>query len=293
MITILTPTYNREYILHEAYESLLAQTDKDFEWVVIDDGSTDGTQEKVLAWQKESPFPIVYERKENGGKHRALNVGSRLAKAEYTLILDSDDSLTENAVATVKGWIEEIKDLDGFAGVAGLKGYKGRNQAVGGTCGDKKFIDATNLERKKYKLMGDKAEVYKTELLRKYPFPEFEGEKFIREGAVWDRIAKDGYKIRWYNEIIYECDYLEDGLTKNLDKAFFAKNIQGYAYCTKLYLETHGWLASLLQIGRYASIAKINGATKEEICKTLGINKGKLTLGKALYGIWAKVKKGV
>lgn len=60
VFTIFTPTYNRGYTIHKVYECLKRQTFKNFEWLVVDDGSTDNTKELVDAWQKESPFAIRY-----------------------------------------------------------------------------------------------------------------------------------------------------------------------------------------------------------------------------------------
>ena len=101
MITIITPSYNRAYIIGKAYESLIAQTSKDFEWLIIDDGSKDNTKEVVEEFIKENKIKIRYYYKENGGKHTALNLGIKKAKGDYILILDSDDRLTPNAVARV------------------------------------------------------------------------------------------------------------------------------------------------------------------------------------------------
>lgn len=289
MITVLTPTYNRAYILKNAFDSLCKQTNKDFEWIIVDDGSTDDTEALVKSWREEATFSTVYVKQPNGGKHRAINRGVSLATSEYILILDSDDVLTENAVEKIHEWIETIKDVEGFAGVSGLKGWKNNDTAVGGDLGGNTYVDATNLERRKLKMMGDKAEIYKTELLKKYPFPEFEGENFLRESAVWDRIAKDGYKIRWFNEIIYKCEYLEDGLTKNVGEEKLIKNFQGHTYCTRLYIETRSLVLSVLQIGRYARLAKKANKTDKEICGLLGIGRIKLTFSKCIYWIWRKI----
>ena len=290
MITILTPTYNRGYILSQAYESLRRQTDMRFEWIVVDDGSADNTEGLVCGWEKESPFPIVYHKQPNGGKHRALNRGVALAKAEYILILDSDDYLTDDAVEKIHSWIESIRGLDKFAGVSGLRGWKNRDTVIGGST-ETAYVDATNLQRRKLKMTGDKAEVYKTELMKRYPFPEFEGENFLRESAVWDRIAQEGYKIRWFNEIIYKCEYLEDGLTKNTNEDKLLKNFQGFTYCTKLYIETRSLFFALLQIGRYAALAKKASKNKKEICNLLGIGRIKLGVAQLLYGVWKLMGK--
>lgn len=280
MLTILTPAYNRAYTLQRAYDSLCRQTSFDFEWVVVDDGSTDNTEELMLGWEAETTaFPITYVKQENGGKHRAVNRGVALAKGGYILILDSDDYLTDDAVETISKWTQEIAELPGFAGVSGLK--DGANN--GNMTAD--YVDAKNTERMKYGLQGDKAEVYKTEIMRKYPFPEFEGEKFLRENSVWDAIALDGYKLRWYNRIIYKCEYLEDGLTKTISVEKRAKNFQGQAYCAKLKMRYLRFPVKDLQIGLFCETAKYLGKTDRQICQLLGIRMLRLYSGKLIYWV--------
>lgn len=98
MLTIFTPTYNRAHLLPNLYQSLLNQKRVDFEWLIVDDGSTDGTEELVNQWIEEAVLTIRYFRKENSGKHTAINKGVQLAKGELFLIVDSDDVLAENAL---------------------------------------------------------------------------------------------------------------------------------------------------------------------------------------------------
>lgn len=298
MITILTPTYNRGYILNKAYKSLCRQSCFDFEWIIVDDGSSDETEELVKSWINSSvPFEIIYHKQQNGGKHRAVNNGVRLSKYDYIMILDSDDYLTDDAVEKVHYWISTISNINEIAGVAGFRGYEN------GTTIEKKlkqdYIDITTLERKKYKLMSDKVEIYRTEIMRQFPFPEFEEENFLRESASWDRIAKAGYKLRYFNEIIYICEYIEDGLTKNVNNTIYAKNFNGFTYCTNLYLETHSFPYDCLKIGHYYDVSKINNLSNKLIIDKLHISYGKLyfslllnfakkTLlrgGKFIYGI--------
>ncbi len=282
MLTIMTPTFNRAYILPKAYESLKKQTCFDFEWVIVDDGSSDDTESLVKGWLAENnPFSIRYEKQKNGGKHRAVNRGVALASYDYFLILDSDDQLTEDAVLTIHTWIAQIDGLEGFAGVAGLRGNE--TAAIGGTP-EEPYIDATNLERQKYGLMGDKAEIYKTEVLKKYPFPEFEGENFLRENAVWDRIAMDGLKLRWFSQMIYLCEYIADGLTQNTKPSTYAKNFDGYTYCTKLYLQTRSGMQILNKLGEFFDVAKHKGLTPKETAKLLDVSPMRLLLGRMYFG---------
>ena len=278
MITVFTPTYNRLYIIEKLYNSLLNQTHKNFEWLVIDDGSTDGTEayfEDII--KKDNPFPIRYFKQENGGKHRAINKGVALAQGELFFIVDSDDSLTENAIQKLYEWKSTLEAGKLWAGVSGAKGYT-ESKLVGECNIDKPYIDAKNTEREKYKLTGDKAEAYFTDVLKKYPFPEFEGENFITEEVVWNAIAMDGYQIRWFKDIIYLCNYLEDGLTRNISKKYI-ENPQGVLYWAKL--QKKAFKSNIRKkysaIYRYYSCVK-SKKSKKQIAADLEISKFELTL---------------
>ena len=289
MITVMTPTFNRAYILEEAYNSLCNQTSYDFEWIIIDDGSTDNTEQIVNNWVITTrEFNITYFKQPNGGKHRAVNRAAKMAHYEWFLILDSDDQLEKNAIKRIHKWISDVKDNKEIVGVAGLRGtYK---QIIGENP-KHDFVDATNLERGKYGLLGDKAEIYKTDILKKYPFPEFDGENFIRESAVWDRIAKDGLKLRWYNELIYICEYIEDGLTKNTDVQTYKNNFKGYTYCSKLFIDTHSGILSLHKCGEFYNVAKLKGLGKRDAAHLLGISYLTLLIGMAIFDIKPFFKK--
>lgn len=229
MVTVFTPTYNRAARIGKLYESLLAQTVKDFEWIVINDGSTDETEELFSEWmKKENGFPIEYLKVENGGKHRAINRAVLMAHSDAFFIVDSDDWLLPDAVEKAQRWFSEIADDPSFAGVSGLKGEGDANNPVGGFGSfEGEYVDCTNLQRHLYNLRDDKAEIYKASVLKNYPFPEYEGENFVPEPVVWDHIARDGMKLRWYNEVIYICEYLEDGLSYSGNRKFM-ENPKGF-----------------------------------------------------------------
>ncbi len=230
--TVLTPTYNRAHTLTRLYESLKKQTIKDFEWLVIDDGSQDNTENLIKGFIEEKPFfNIVYKKQENGGKHRAINYGLPFAKGELTFFLDSDDWLLENALETI---VEEEKKLDRInnkiCAIEGLKLFP-NNKNIGSTFDDESIL-ASYIERKKYNISGDKAEVYYTDIIKKYPFPEIEGEKFLTERLVWQKPALDGYKIWWFNKPIQYCEYIEDGLTVQ-ENLLYAKNPKQWGLAIK------------------------------------------------------------
>lgn len=226
-ITVFTPTYNRAYTLPRLYESLKAQTFHDFEWVIVDDGSADNTAEIVRGFIQERPFfEIKYRKTENGGKHRAINRGMDMVSGEMTYFVDSDDYLPVAALALIDDVEKSISDdvKKNFAGVCGLKCYN-HGEVVGKTF-DGEYMDITTLERNRYHIFGDRAEVFYTSVLKGYPFPEIDGEKFVTESLVWDRMAFDGYKLRFFNENVYQCEYLDDGLTSQGLKLYASNPIQ-------------------------------------------------------------------
>ena len=210
-ITIFTPTYNRAKLLPKLYESLKQQTYKVFEWLIVDDGSTDGTRDLIDGWIKEKIINVRYYYQENGGKHRAINKGVPLAKGEWFFIVDSDDTLPDNSLELANKWIESIKEDDSFAGVCGLREIEGRIPSV-----DFTTIDTSPL-RIKHIIREDKAEIFRTSIIRDFPFPDFSGEKFCAESLIFNRIGHK-FIMRYFNKVIYKCKYLEDGLTSNTIK---------------------------------------------------------------------------
>jgi glycosyltransferase involved in cell wall biosynthesis len=211
LLTILTPTFNRAKMLMNLYESLLCQTNYGFNWVIVDDGSADNTKDIVNGFNKEK-FNIKYIHKENGGKHTAHNMGLNYINTELTMVVDSDDILTNDAVQLIYDEWLPVRN-QGLCGLSFLKSDKS------GEISGLKFPD--------YKLIGnfidvrinrndisEKAEIWVTDILKEYPFPVFEGEKYVAEGAIWSTIAKK-YDMLFVNKIIYIYEYDESGLTKS------------------------------------------------------------------------------
>lgn len=212
--TILTPTFNRAQLLSRLFESLNSQTFKDFEWIVVDDGSTDNTKEIFKQFKKNAQFEIKYIYQENGGKHRALNNGLKHANSELTFIVDSDDYLPLNSLEICDRVEKTIPEnqKEFFCGICGLDGYD-ESTFVGTTYKSKGFLDISNLDRAKNNILGDKKEVFYSSVLKRFPFPEFNGENFLTEALVWNRIAAAGLKLRFFNDIIYIVDYQADGIS--------------------------------------------------------------------------------
>lgn len=223
LITVLTPTYNREPQLHNLYKSLQKQTNKNFKWLIIDDGSEDSTEKTVSIFSKKADFIIEYIKKENGGKHTALNLGFKKIDTYLTFIVDSDDVLTPNAIEEIYQHIKVIKSND-LCGVAFLRGYS-ETDCIGKKFPKNNAIDNDINIRLKKNISGDKAEVWRTDILCKYQFPVFKNERFQGENYVWWQIARK-YNMLYINKIIYITEYLEGGLTKS-GRAMRMKNPLG------------------------------------------------------------------
>ena len=219
-ISILTPTYNRGKLLLPLYESLKNLTFEDFEWLIVDDGSEDDTEQYALSWIsyniQKAEFPIRYIKKSNGGKHTAINRGVREANGELILILDSDDTLPEDSLATIAQYYEQCKGYKDCAGVCGLMSHHDGQLIGTGFPKDPMYESALQFRyAEKSNVTGDLLEIYKTSVMREFPFPEIENEKFCPESLVWNRIANK-YKLFCFNKVIYYRDYLEGGLTSKI-----------------------------------------------------------------------------
>lgn len=214
LITVFTPTYNRGRLLTNIYQSLLKQTAKDFEWVIVDDGSKDNTRDVVKDFMDEGKLPIVYEYQENKGKHFAVNHGVRLAGGELFFILDSDDQLMDDSLEVVAKTYQAVRNNPEIGGVSGLDCTK--DGKIIGSGLPQEVIDCNALDiRYKYHVTGDLKEVFCTSVLKEIPFPEIEGERFSPEALTWNRIAVK-YKLRYFNRPIYVAEYQPDGLSSRI-----------------------------------------------------------------------------
>src|SRR5690606_25281632 len=176
-LTVFTPTYNRAYTLHKCYESLLRQTNKNFEWLVVDDGSTDDTRELVYKWIDENKIKIRYLYQENQGVSKAHETAIYNINTELNICIDSDDYMPDDAVEIILAFWEE-NGSDEFAGIIGLDKYP-NGELIGDRFPDNlkvsSFADVFEL----HKIKGDKKSVNRTALAKKYlPYPVIEGERF-------------------------------------------------------------------------------------------------------------------
>ncbi len=228
-LTIITPTYNRAHTLSRCYESLQQQTCFDFEWILVDDGSTDSTQSLVEGFIS-NDFQIIKIRKENGGKHTALNAVHPYVHGDYVLILDSDDNLIPSAVEQIKAaWTQWQTDTS-IGIVTFLKGDSESKP----TCiapDEGVPVDIMRYRRKCF-YSSDCCEVIRAELFLKYSFPVFEGEHFLSECALWNRVSLT-HRCVYVNHVIYLCDYQPDGLTKS-GRKLRVQNPRGGMYTANL-----------------------------------------------------------
>ena len=214
--TVFTPTYNRAHTLPRVYESLKNQTYKDFEWVIVDDGSSDGTADLIKGWQAEDRITIRFFYQENQGKHVAFNHGVLEAQGELFLTLDSDDACVPNALERFDYHWQGIPlaEREHFSGVTCL--CMNAEGKIVGTRFPAAVMDSDAITLSvKHGVEGEKWGFHRTDILRQYPFPTFRSERFVPEGVVWNRIGRK-YKLRFIDEPlrIYEC--LPDGLTASI-----------------------------------------------------------------------------
>lgn len=215
-ITIFTPTYNRAYILTRLYESLVAQTCRDFEWIVVDDCSTDDTEALLNRLVAEGRINMrCFRMTQNGGKHAAINRGVAEARAPWFFIVDSDDHLTEDAVEWAVEHISQAASNPQIAGISGTRIHHNGTR-IGSPATFDDFECLPTERTLKYGISGDMAEIWHTSVLRSLPFPVYEGEKFCPEALVWFRIADRGLRVRYYCHPTYVCEYLGDGLTASI-----------------------------------------------------------------------------
>ena len=210
-LTIVTPAYNRADKLPALYESLCRQTSDDFNWLVVDDGSQDGTKQVIEKMEQEGRLLISYLYKPNGGKHTALNLAIKTVKTELFFIVDSDDVLTPDAVETVLRDWDRVRDQD-LCGIGYLRGYDS-SKVIGDRYTADGLVDTFINERYNRGINGDKAEVWVTKCLQEAGgFPEYPGERFISESVLWIKMARKR-KMLFRNKIIYITEYLAGGLS--------------------------------------------------------------------------------
>lgn len=229
MLTIFTPTYNRGELLKRVYDSLVRQTNKDFIWLIVDDGSTDDTKAVVDGFITEKKLRIEYHYQENGGKMRAHNKGVSLCDSELFTCLDSDDYFVDDAVESIYRCFSDANSINSDSGkVGGIVAHKGRSETE--LLGESRFPKGMQIStlRGIYQagFSGETTLVFLTEALKKYPFPEFDGEKYVPEDVVYDRIDAE-YRLIILDKILTVCEIVSAGYTDQA-KRLRAENPNGW-----------------------------------------------------------------
>lgn len=233
-LTIFTPTYNRAYIIESLYRSLIKQTNNSFCWFVVDDGSTDGTEELIHSFIEEGLLDIRYYKQPNGGKQRAQNYAVDHCDTELFYCVDSDDSLSSDAVDLIlKKWQEE-SSLDDVAGIIALRGSNANTPLGTWLPEGVEYSTVWDLYFK-YHHKGDIALIYRTDVLRNYPYPVEPGEKFIAE-TYSSYLIDQEYRMALLQKVIWICKYLPDGYTHNVRKVS-RENPFGYMRIKRLYID--------------------------------------------------------
>lgn len=252
--TVFTATYNRAHTLHRVYESLLSQTMQDFEWLIVDDGSTDNTEARVSEMVAEGRLPIRYIKKPNGGVHTAHNVAIRQARGKLFLRLDSDDACVPQALETLREkWLEIPENLrDQYSGVSCLC-MQPSGETVGGIYPAYQWdSDYAVLEP----LRGEKWGFHRSDLLREHPFPEFTGEGFCPEGLVWARLH-DKYKTRCFNIPLRIYFSSNDSITSSMTRTRY-RSPKGMALYYNEQMHRLGTLRALRHAVNYIRFSPAN-----------------------------------
>lgn len=226
IISIVTPTYNRAHTLPRLFTSLVAQQQLGFEWVVVDDGSTDGTRALVEAWQADALFPVRYLHQLNGGKHVALNTASQAAVCDWVFIVDSDDCLTPDAVAFICTQLELHNDA-GYSGLCFRRGNL-EGEIIGRPLGNvQQATQAMHPTEAGKFYAGDLAYVFAKKHLLAHPFPVFPEERFVPELFIWNKIGDQAPVLYHHHRVLYLTEYLAEGYSANF-KSNLKRNPKGF-----------------------------------------------------------------
>ena len=237
-LTIFTPAYNRAHTIGRTYESLCRQTCKDFEWLIVDDGSSDNTRALVEGWIKENRIPIRYIYQQNQGMHGAHNTAYRNIETELNTCIDSDDYMPDDAVEKIITFWKR-NGSNRYAGLIGLD--RTEDGKIIGTKFPEDMNSTTLYGFYARGGKGDKKLVYRTEVIRQYPeYPLFEGERYVSLGYKYQLIDQD-YELLTMNESLVVVEYQADGSSRNMYKQYW-NNPKGFAFIRKADMKLMpGW----------------------------------------------------
>lgn len=237
-LTVFTPTFNRRELLTRCYESMCRQTNKDFVWMIVDDGSTDDTKKFADEWKKNSDLEIRYIYKDNGGLHTAYNVAIENIDTELCVCIDSDDFMPDNAVELILNFWDKYGS-DEYAGIVGLD-FNLDGKVIGDPLPNQKTVNLIDLFIGKYHIVnGDRTNVIRTELYKTVaPMKVFPNEKNFNSHYMHLQIS-DNYDFLVLNENLRFVDYQSDGMTNSMLKQY-KSSPNSFAEIRKLYLSFSG-----------------------------------------------------
>lgn len=250
-LTVFTPAYNRAHTLPRTYESLLRQTCQDFEWLIVDDGSTDNTRELVDAWSQEGRISIRYVYQENQGMHGAHNTAYKNIETPLNVCIDSDDYMPDDAVEKIiKFWKE--KGSDRYAGFMGLD-IRQDGRVIGARFPEGLKESTLRGYYEDYHGSGDKKIVYRTDVITRYPeYPIFSGEKYVGLAYKYNLVDED-YPLLLLNEPLVVVEYQDDGSSRGMWRQYW-NNPKGFAFIRKFdMVRTHLWKRKLMDNIHYVS----------------------------------------
>lgn len=230
LISVVTPTYDRAHTLPRLFASLERQNCQEFEWIVIDDGSTDDTQTLLHEWAaRHDGFALRHDRVPHGGAIRAMNKGIELAHGEYIMLVGSDDFLVDDAISLVSSWIPDSRRDPKCLGVGAIHGWESGQETVQVPIPPgEEYLRCSNLDRAKHGLRSDMNEAYRADVLKEHPFPVWTGEIFAPEQIVFDQLSLDGWFLHWYDRVICLGDHQSGGLSSGAD-LLMSRNPMGFA----------------------------------------------------------------
>jgi glycosyltransferase involved in cell wall biosynthesis len=226
-LTVFTPTYNRAFCLGNCYNSLVTQTNKNFKWLIIDDGSQDDTKALVHSWILENKIDIQYHYQDNQGMHSGHNAAYKIIDTELNVCIDSDDFMPNDAVEKILSIWDKQEDKKNIAGIIALDAFKD------GSIAEKipkhfKYATLSELEVK-HKIKGDKKVILRTDVVQEYPlYPITKVERLVPLGTLYLMIDQD-FKYICSNEVVCIIEYLEDGSSKNILRQY-RKSPNGFLY---------------------------------------------------------------
>ncbi|MDO5041520.1 MAG: glycosyltransferase family A protein [Peptoniphilus sp.] len=277
LLTIFTPTYNRQNQLLRLYESLKKQDNRDFEWLIIDDGSKDDTALLVESFIEEQKISIRYVKQKNSGKHVAYNTALKYSKGKFFFCIDSDDWMEDDFISS---FVDKIEDLDANGFIAYKKNSYGKllSEKFPSEIEESSLFDL----QETYGCIGEFSIIIKNDIAKEYRFPVFEGEKFVTESVIYDQIGKK-YKFRLLNQVATVCEYQEDGLTANCN-LLMKYNPTGFClYFMQRVDLVHGFVQKICMAGKYHCFRSLS---KKDKLKYMGKNKILVFLTKPLGSVF-------